>query len=101
MIKLGTVKDMYKVSHLNEEMQEQIRADLQMLDDTYGADRDIDHSLGGFVAVIEDDNDKEQLKEYYLDIDNDVAEYSDEYDGFTERLYLISDDYSVVVFVVK
>ena len=53
------------------------------------------------MAVIEDDNDKEQLKEYYLDIDNDVAEYSDEYNGFTESLYLISDDYSVVVFVEK
>ena len=89
------------ISHLSEEMQEQIRADLQMLDDTYGADRDIDHSLGGFVAVIEDDNYKKRLKEYYLDIDNDVAEYSDEYNGFTESLYLISDDYSVVVFVRK
>lgn len=100
MIKLGTVKDMHRVSHLDTLLQDRIRACLATLDDCYGADRDIEHSLGGFVAVVENEADKELLKQYYLDVDNDIAEYEDTYDGFTERLYLLNDDFFVVVFEI-
>ena len=101
MIKLGTVKDLYKVQHLDKAMQNRIAECLNTLDDNYGADRDIDCSLGGFVAIIEDEADIEQLRENYLDVNNDTAEYTDDYNGFTESLYLLNDDYSVVVFVEK
>ena len=100
MIKLGTVKDMHRVSHLDTLLQDRIRACLATLDDCYGAERDIDHSLGGFVAVVENEADKELLKQYYLDVDNDTAEYEDMHNGFTERLYLLNDDFSVVVFEI-
>lgn len=40
------------------------------VDDAYGVDRDIDRGDGGFVIVIEAENELEKLKEYHLDIES-------------------------------
>ncbi len=101
MIKLGTLSDMDKVAHLDSEMQLRIKACLAILDDCYGADRDIDRSLGGFVAVIETEADIDALKAYNLDVRNDTYEYSDVYEHFEERMYLLGSDYVVMVFFKK
>lgn len=98
MLKLGTLKDMDMIKGFDDEIQGRIKECLQTLDENYGTDRDIEHDLGGFVAVIDSVEDIEELETYYLDIENDVFEYEDVHDTFTERLYLLNDDYSVVVF---
>ncbi|MBO3334079.1 hypothetical protein [Clostridium perfringens] len=71
-----------------------------ILNENYGENRDVDKDLGGYVLIIESIEDVKELKNGMLkDI---LPEYTDEVvcsEGvkYTSSLFLISDDFSVVV----
>ena len=102
MICVGKVKELDKVKHLPINVLEKINRLLQVLDMEYGCERDLDRDLGGYVAVVEQAADIEQLKISNLDIEAEIPEWVDEVvvEGnvvWTVALFILSDDYSVVV----
>ena len=100
------MKKFYKESQLLEvnniplEVTESIRVTIDILNENYGADRDINNDLGGYVLIAENIVDIEILKQDKLK--GLVAEYTDiiecsEGVNWTSSLFLLSSDFSIVV----
>jgi len=73
---------------------------IEILDDNYGADRNIDNDLGGYVLIAENIVDIEILKQVKLQ--GLVPEYTDiiecsEGVNWTSSLFLLSSDFAIVV----
>ncbi|MDB8460059.1 hypothetical protein [Turicibacter sanguinis] len=73
---------------------------INVLDENYGADRDINNDLGGYVLIAENILDIQIVKQDKLK--DSIPEYTDiikcsEGVNWTSSLFLISSDYSIVV----
>ena len=102
MIKIGTVKEMDKIKTLPIKVVEAIKDSLVILDEAYGAKRNIEGDLGGFILVIENKKDIEAVKKMNLDIYKDIPEYVDKMlisseEMWVKALFLLSNDYAVVI----
>lgn len=73
---------------------------IQVLNDNYGAERDVKKDLGGFVVLIENKKDWKDLIGLF-GIDVKSFEYEEEIDDseFVEKLFVLSSDYVLVVFM--
>ena len=100
------MKKIYKESKLAElknlqpEVIENTRETITVLDETYGAYRDINNDLGGYIVIAENIVDIEILKQDKLQ--GLVPEYTDVIEvvngeNYTSSLYLLSSDFSIVV----
>ena len=100
------MKKIYKKSQLLEvndiplEVIEGIKATIDVLNENYGANRDIESDLGGYVVIAENIVDIEVLKQDKLQ--GLVPEYTDVIEvvngeNYTSSLYLLSSDFSIVV----
>lgn len=96
----------------NEKVFKRLRADVECLDEAYGADRDLQADLGGFVVVIwggrsEVQNEVEKVLTHHK-LHSDEYEYMDkiilpERDDITVtfRLFLCSSDYAVEIVTIE
>jgi len=102
MIILHGEKDVEELT-LDEGLKDIARNTLRILDEAYGKDRDPKTDLGGFLVIMESEEDIERLKECHLDLSNDIPEYSDyiagKDDNWIVSLYLLSSDYSITVII--
>lgn len=82
-----------------------LRERVQILDEFYGENRNIEHDMGGFCAVITASEIREEehqalLNQYY--IQEEQYEYRDWIcvgeNGWTEELYLTNSDYGIICF---
>lgn len=98
-----------KLSHLSEislegEVAKIIEEQLNILDESYGAERNIDTDLGGYVLVLETKEDVIEAKDNIVkDI---IPEYVDniECEGgkqYCLSLFILSSDYAVIVVATK
>lgn len=98
-----------KLSHLSEislegEVAKNIEQQLNILDESYGIERNIDADLGGYVLILETKDDVIEAKDNIVkDI---IPEYVDniECEGgkqYCLSLFLLSSDYAVVVVAAK
>ena len=100
------MKKIYKKSQLLEvndiplEVIEGIKATIDVLNENYGANRDIESDLGGYVVIAENIVDIEILKQGKLQglipEYTDIIEFSEGVD-WTSSLFLLSSDYAIVV----
>lgn len=95
MIKLGTKKDLYKISHLPLNIQNAISLDVSMLDKNYGEDRNIDTDMGGFVVVCEKD---EMLDIVNFKKDFESPELIQEICPYTKRLYIAGTERNIIIY---
>ena len=100
------MKKVYKESQLNElnnipvEVIESIKVTIDILNENYGENRDIEADLGGYVFIAENIVDIEILKQDKLQ--GLVPEYTDVIEvmngeNYTSSLYLLSSDFAIVV----
>ena len=100
------MKKVYKESQLNElnnipvEVIESIKVTIDILNENYGENRDIEADLGGYVFIAENIVDIEILKQDKLQCL--VPEYTDVIEvmngeNYTSSLYLLSSDFAIVV----
>lgn len=81
-----------------------IEEKLNILNESYGAERNIDADLGGYVLLLESKDDVIEVKENILkDI---IAEYVDDIEcvggkQYCLSLFILSSDYAVVVVATK
>lgn len=99
MRKVSKVNDLIEMK-LEVNVISIIKEQLNILDENYGADRDINNDLGGYVVIAENIVDIEILKRDKLQ--GLIPEYTDvikcsEGVNWTFSLFLISSDYSIVV----
>ena len=91
---------MVELKNLQPEVIERIKATIDILNENYGAIRDIESDLGGYVLIAENIVDIEMLKKGKLQ--GLVLEYTDiiecsEGVNWTSSLFLLSSDFAIVV----
>ncbi len=107
MLKIGTCKELEKIKDkLPTEIVTKCLEVVNILDDSYGSDRDVDTDMGGFVAIIENLEDINILAtDNYLDLTEDVVEDIEiitiEDKTYISILYMLSSDYGINVIVDK
>ena len=100
------MKKVYKESQLLEENNipleviESIKATIDILNENYGENRDIETDLGGYIVIVENIVDIEILKQDKLQ--GLIPEYTDvikckEGVNWTSSLFLLSSDVAIVV----
>ncbi|CAM2872813.1 hypothetical protein HAHI6034_06690 [Hathewaya histolytica] len=77
---------------------------IEILDDNYGANRNVDNNLGGYILIVENIVVIEMLKQDKLK--GLIPEYTDiieckEEVNWTSSLFLISSDYAIVVITTE
>ena len=88
------------VNNIPSEVIESIKVTIDILNENYGANRDIEADLGGYVVMAENIVDIEILKQDKLQ--GLIPEYTDiiecsEGVNWTSLLFLLSIDYAIVV----
>ncbi|MGU8532659.1 hypothetical protein ACV3P0_13465 [Clostridium perfringens] len=100
MKKIYLKKQLEELSDYPVEVIKNISETINILNENYGENRDVDKDLGGYVLVVENIEDVKELRNRMLkDI---LPEYTDEIicnEGvnYTSSLFLLSSDFSVVV----
>lgn len=98
--KLRTVKGLDGITGISREVLTECKSYLEILDAEYGADRDIDRDYGGYVILADSKASDEQIKEVF-DYTQYLCEFEKKQEAFTTRLYLVSQDYGVVIIKEK
>lgn len=100
MKKIYLKKQLGELSNYPVEVIQSISETIDILDENYGENRNVDKDLGGYILVVESIEDVEELKNGILK--EILPEYTDEIicsEGvnYTSSLFLLSSDFSVVV----
>lgn len=95
MIKIGTKRDLYKILHLPIHIQKCISSDIEILDKNYGANRNIDFDMGGFVIVT---NSKSDIKLKNFSIDFETPEYVQVICPYKKYLYIAGTERNIIIY---
>ncbi len=103
MVKIAHVREVAALQ-LPEEVIAVVREAVTVLDTEYGANRAADSGYGGYVLVIESEEDFARLKEIHLEVEKEIPEYVHSIvcsDGqvFSSSLFLLGSDFGVVVII--
>ena len=100
MKKIYLKEEVEELKKFSTEVINSILKDIQILNENYGEERDIDNDLGGYIIIAENIVDIEILKQGKLQ--GLIPEYTDiiecsEGVNWTSSLFLLSSDFSIVV----
>lgn len=103
MKKVGKLSDLIGME-LDSNVISVIEEQINILDESYGAKRNIDADLGGYILVLETKEDVIEAKENILK--GIIAEYVDDIESeggkqYCLSLFLLSSDYAVIVVATK
>ncbi|MDM0496556.1 hypothetical protein QTH19_04885 [Clostridium perfringens] len=103
MKKISKLDDLIGID-LDTNVVNTIKNQLDILDENYGAERNIDSDLGGYVLVLETKEDVVEVKENILK--GIIAEYVDDIEceggkQYCLSLFLLSSYYAVIVVAAK
>ena len=102
MIKVGTVKELSQYEGMVD--RDVYRAALRIvsvLDEVYGADRDVDNGDGGFILIAENVQDVRLISQRYVELDGNRHEAVDvlkcEKKQYINALFLCNNEYGINV----
>lgn len=105
MIELAYLAEMEQVKSLPKKIQKTIEGILQELDSEYGANRDKYEDNGGYIVVVEKEEDFQIIKDkIYIDCDSIIPEYVDKIvcsdnETYTSSLILCNNDYAILLII--
>lgn len=105
MVEISYLREKEISKNMPQEVQKAIEGILEILDTEYGDDRNKYEDDGGYVVVIEKEEDLKQLKDRtYIDCDEVIAEYVDRIvcsSGrvFTNSLIICNNDYAISLII--
>ena len=94
--KIGTVAEAERIAFENEMAKQIVRRYASILTEEYGADRDAYASLGGYILYATEGASVEDIKAVF-DYSDALPEYVDICEKICVAVYVISDDYGVVI----
>lgn len=100
MKKIYKETQLLKLNNLQSKVIENIRTTINLLNENYGAYRDIERDLGGYIIVTENIEEVKELKRGKLN--GLISEYTElieceNGECWTSSLFLLSCDYSIVI----
>ena len=97
--KLGNVADMSKLPSIDEKIRKVILDNLNILEENYGKDRDINEDNGGYILYAEPKTTVNEVLSYF-----DYEEYLPEHvlqidstPSYCKSLYLTSDEFGIII----
>ena len=104
MKKIYKENQLLEVNDIPSEVIESMKVTIDILNENYGEDRDVESDLGGYVVIAENIVDIEILKQGKLQ--GLIPEYADiikcsEGVNWTSSLFLLSSDFAIVVVTTK
>ncbi|MCG3584662.1 hypothetical protein L9Z42_14660 [Clostridioides difficile] len=99
LINIFKEEELEIVQELPQKVEEVIRENLKILEESYGKERTVE-DLGGYIALV-DEYDIAVFKEKILK--GTIPEYIDEIEGadYISALFLLSSDFAIVVICEK
>ena len=94
MIKLGHVTDIDNFT-VPDCIKSDILSILTTLDECYGANRDINSDMGGFVVICDN---SDILNIPHFDITTEVAEYSETIGNYEKSLFISGTERNIVIY---
>ncbi|MBW6411328.1 hypothetical protein [Clostridium weizhouense] len=105
MIEIAYLREDGVLKTMPQEVQEKIKETLQILDSEYGYNRDKYKDNGGYVIVVDKQEDFRQIKKKtYIDCNTVIAEYVDKIvcsnsEVYTNSLILCNNDYAISLII--
>lgn len=99
VFKLGNVADMNLLPSLDPILLKNIHEFLSVLDNEYGADRDVDNDDGGYVIFATKGTNVEEVSKFY-DVIDSVPEWVNTIKSdpdYCAALYLTNNEYVIVI----
>lgn len=96
--KFGHVRELDAVTlSIPKDAQAALLESVQVLDNEYGEDRNVEDDDGGYAVLLEEEADIAQLKEFFP-LDTWSPEWVDlSRSGYTSSLYMLNNEYGVVL----
>ena len=94
MIKLGHVTDIDNFN-VPDCIKSDVFSILTTLDECYGANRDINSDMGGFVVICDN---SDILNIPHFDITTEVAEYSETIGNYEKSLFISGTERNIVIY---
>ena len=100
MKKVYKENQLLEVNNIPSEVIESIKITIDILNENYGSDRDVESDLGGYLVIAENIVDIEILKQDKLQ--GLIPEYADMIEcsrgiNYNSILYILSSDFAIVV----
>lgn len=100
MLIIGTSKELQYEKSIPNTLQSDIIKVISILDENYGIKRQVISDLGGFVAIIENADDcNEMLNTWKLNVFDDICEETLIIGDYIKKLFIISSDYAVCAYI--
>ena len=104
MKKIYKKNQLLEVNNIPSEVIESIKITIDILNENYGADRDVESDLGGYLVIAENIVDIEILKQDKLQ--GLIPEYADMIEcsrgiNYNSILYILSSDFAIVVITTE
>ena len=103
IFKLGHVEDVESLAIKDADVRSSVQDYLEILDNAYGKDRNIDEDDGGYVLYCTEGTDLSEVEKYF-DFNSLVPEWVSHFDckpKYLAVLYLLSSDYAIVVVITE
>lgn len=104
LIKAGTVKELSQFEgKIDHDVYGVALRIVTMLDETYGADRDVDNGDGGFVVIVENVHDMSFIAQRYVKLDDNRHEAVDvvkcEAGVYINAFFLCNNEFGINIFM--
>ena len=102
MYKAGTVRELAEFNgKMDDYLYREALSIVKILDNEYGADRDVNNGDGGFVLIAENIHDVALIRERYKHIGSDICEVVDIFNSSSGRyvnaFYLSNNEFGINV----
>lgn len=94
--KIGNSADLETLPLINDVALELLYHHASVLTYEYGENRNIDNNDGGYILYAVPGTDAEELKAFF-DVSAHTPEHVDQYDTLCEAVYLLNNDFAVVI----
>ena len=102
MYKFGTVKELNSVNMaVSEKVYQEALNIATMLDEQFGAERDVEFDEGGFIFIALNNSDLTYFKKNYVELNSELLEYVLPVDDYFNAFYLYGYDYGISLFLPK
>jgi len=105
MIEIAHLREKGSLINMQQEVKEVVEGILEILDTEYGAGRNKYEDDGGYVVVIEREEDFKELEnKAYIDCNEVIAEYVDKIECsngqiYTNSLIICNNDYTITLII--
>ena len=100
MYKFGTAKELNSINMIvPDKVYQEVLSIATMLDEQFGAERDVEYDEGGFIVIAENNSDLSYFTKNYVELNSELLEYVLPVNDYFNAFYLYGYDYGISLFL--